>query len=130
MQELVAQGVIQLVKNLWIPFHAEHCSTNCCRREVRWLTIRDRGRKIPEPLSAGDQPLNLGQMVQVVAGHGFHNRLKGHGAALRMGNLDTRMLWQSIRQQKKIPAAEGSEGSHGRGLPITLFFRRWMGFRG
>jgi hypothetical protein len=32
----------------------------------------------------GGHPLQLAKVIQVVAGHGFHDGLKGHGTALGM----------------------------------------------
>jgi len=60
-------------------------------------------------LLAGDA-LELSEVVEVVAGHGFHDGLEGHGSALGMGDGAIGRGGQGALKQDQVPLAESGEG--------------------
>jgi hypothetical protein len=59
------------------------------------------------------QFLELGDVVEVVAGHGFYDGGEGHGAALGVGyGLLGCRCW-GVADQDQVPLAHGGEGSDG-----------------
>ena len=56
------------------------------------------------------EPFELGEMVEIVAGHGFNDGLEGHGAALGMRNGFVGGGRQSALDEEQIPVAQGGEG--------------------
>ena len=53
-------------------------------------------------------------MIEVVATHGFDNRLEGHFAALGVGKFFCEHLGSGGADQRKIPIANGRENGEGR----------------
>ena len=55
----------------------------------------------------------LGEVVEVVAGHGFDDGLEGHGAALGMRDGLAGCLRQSVLNEEQVPVAQGGERGEG-----------------
>ncbi len=63
-------------------------------------------------------------MIEVVATHGFDNRLKGHFAALGMGQFFCEHLRGGGANQREIPIADGREnGEGGASFERCVIFR-------
>jgi hypothetical protein len=57
-----------------------------------------------------DEFLELCEMVEVVAGHGFYDCGEGHGSALGMGDRFTGSTGRGVADQDQVPLAHGGEG--------------------
>ncbi|MGO8758513.1 MAG: hypothetical protein ACLQG3_10355 [Terracidiphilus sp.] len=62
--------------------------------------LRERLRSLTRQLAASSNRLELPQMIQILAGHGFDDRLEGHRAALGMRH---RPAWRLPAQPAAAP---------------------------
>jgi len=68
----------------------------------------------------GRDLLQLGQVIQIMAGHGFDDYSKGHRTSLRMSDRTVPVLWRSLVQQNSVPLAQ----SHKRAQSIFPAYER------
>ena len=66
------------------------------------------------------EALELGEVVEVVAGHGFDDGAEGHGAALGVSDGAAGGGGVGGFKQDQVPLAEGGEGGAGLGGSMVL----------
>jgi hypothetical protein len=59
------------------------------------------------------QFLKLGDVVEVVASHGFDEGGEGHGAAFGVGDGLCGRCWRGVADEDEVPFAHGGEGCEG-----------------